>query len=117
MMAARGGAKWRSSKFWACTAMPKACFWLPTVIALQLVLSAASAAAPQTDAPVSVARPPTTLVLVPGAVTGIGTGGPVWYWRLCSLRSIGLSEWRVDFLQRLIKPNAQQIELLVRLAQ
>ncbi len=89
---------------------------MPAVVALQLVGFAASATAQQADAPGGAALQPRTLVLVPGAVTGIGTTGPVWYWRLCSPGSVGLSEWRISFLEQLLKPTAEQTKLLVRLA-
>jgi hypothetical protein len=36
-------------------------------------------------------------------------------WRLCSPQSLGLSEWRSSFLERLIRPSKAQMEMLGRL--
>lgn len=60
--------------------------------ALLLFVSAAPAGAQGPQA--RPALPPTALVMLPAALTGVGTGGPVWCWRLCSPHSIGLHEWR-----------------------
>ena len=57
----------------------------------------------------------TSLVLIPGALGRVESYGPMGYWRLCSPQSIGLAEWRTTFLERLIKPNNSQLELLRRL--
>ena len=57
----------------------------------------------------------TSLVLIPGALGRVESYGPMGYWRLCSPQSIGLTEWRTSFLERLIKPNNSQLELLRRL--
>jgi hypothetical protein len=96
--------------------MVKTYAWLTPFIALQLFLFAAFAAAQPPDAADGAALRPGALVLVPGAVTGIGTSGPVWYWRLCSPGSIGLGKWRVSFLEKLLKPTAEQTKLLAGLA-
>lgn len=85
------------------------------VVALQLCLCATFASAQGTEA-AGVPLPPSTLVLVPGAVSGVGTGGPIWNWRLCSPRSIGLNEWRISFIKQLIRPTAEQTKLLEALA-
>ncbi len=55
------------------------------------------------------------MVLLPGAITGIGSHGPAGYWRLCEPLSIGLNEWRVGFIEQLLKPSDAQKELLKRL--
>jgi LTXXQ motif family protein len=57
----------------------------------------------------------TSLVLIPGALRRVESYGPMGYWRLCSPQSIGLTEWRASFLERLLKPNNPQQELLHRL--
>ncbi len=33
-----------------------------------------------------------TTVLLPGAISGVGSHGPIGYWRLCEPLSIGLNE-------------------------
>jgi hypothetical protein len=57
-----------------------------------------------------------SIVLIPGAMTGIETWGPVGYWRLCSPHSIALMEWEVRFVQRVLRPNDAQKELLNELS-
>jgi hypothetical protein len=57
----------------------------------------------------------TTLVLLPGAMKGIGSYGPIGYWRLCAPHSIALNEWQVGFIERLLKPRDSQKELLNKL--
>jgi LTXXQ motif family protein len=57
-----------------------------------------------------------TLVLLPGAITGLGSYGPLGYWRLCNPLSIGLSKWHVGFIERLIRPDITQVALLSKLA-
>lgn len=54
-------------------------------------------------------------ILLPGALGKIESYGPMGYWRLCSPQSIGLTEWRADYVQGLIKPTTSQMELVVRL--
>jgi hypothetical protein len=56
------------------------------------------------------------VVLIPGAMTGVETWGPVGYWRLCSPHSIALMEWEVKFAQRILRPNDTQKELLDELS-
>jgi hypothetical protein len=56
-----------------------------------------------------------TTVLLPGAITGIGSHAPTGHWRLCEPLSIGLNEWRVGFIEQLFAPNDAQKELLKRL--
>lgn len=96
--------------------MLKAFPWLQGfVVVLQLFLAATSASARGTEV-AGVALPPSTLVLVPGALSGVGTGGSIWYSRLCSPRSTGLNEWRVSFIKQLLRPTADQTKLLESLA-
>lgn len=54
-------------------------------------------------------------VLLPGAITGVGSHGPSGYWRLCEPISVGLNEWRVGFIEQLLKPSDAQKELLKKL--
>jgi hypothetical protein len=55
-------------------------------------------------------------VLLPGAVTGVETYGLFGYWRLCNPRSVALHEWQMGYVQRLIRPNDAQRQLLDELA-
>jgi len=85
--------------------------WGPTltlVASLVAQLLPGTAFAEQRDAAASA-------VLLPGAMTGVGSHGPVGYWRLCSARSVGLNEWQVGFIERLLKPDDAQSELLNKL--
>jgi hypothetical protein len=54
-------------------------------------------------------------VLLPGAITGVGSHGPIGYWRLCEPLSIGLNEWRIGLIEQLLKPSDAQKELLKKL--
>jgi LTXXQ motif family protein len=56
-----------------------------------------------------------SVVLIPGALSRVESYGPLGYWRLCSPQSIGLNEWRVSFVENLIKPTNAQVELLRKL--
>lgn len=55
-------------------------------------------------------------VLLPGAVTGVETYGPFGARRLCNPRSVALNEWQMGYVQRLIRPNDAQKQLLDELA-
>ena len=83
---------------------------LLAIVSLVVQLSLGAAIAEERSAPASV-----NLVMLPGAITGIGSNGPVGYWRLCSPLSVGLNEWHVGFIERLIKPSDVQRELLKKL--
>jgi hypothetical protein len=54
-------------------------------------------------------------VLLPGAISGVGSHGPISYRRLCDPLSIGLNEWRIGFIEQLLKPSDAQKELLKKL--
>jgi hypothetical protein len=57
------------------------------------------------------------LVLIPGAMRGFGTMGPTGYRRLCTPLSVGLYEWRVQWVNRLLHPSeAQKVGLDALLA-
>ena len=56
-----------------------------------------------------------SLILIPGGLSRIESYGPLGYWRLCSPQSIGLTDWRASYLERLIKPTNSQMELLNKL--
>ena len=48
------------------------------------------------------------VVLIPGVMTGPGTMGPRGYRRLCTPRSVGLYEWEVRWIERVVRPNETQ---------
>jgi LTXXQ motif family protein len=56
--------------------------------------------------------PAAGLVLIPGAMRGFGTMGPTGYRRLCAALSVGLYEWRVQWVDRLVRPTDAQKALL-----
>ena len=66
----------------------------------------------QQSSPSTPAGPSANLVLIPGAVTGARTMGPTGYRRLCAPLSVGLYEWRMQWVVRLIKPTDAQKTLL-----
>jgi LTXXQ motif family protein len=51
-------------------------------------------------------------VLIPGSLKGFGTMGPSGEYRLCSPLAIGLYDWRVEWVTRLVHPTDQQAALL-----
>ena len=83
---------------------------LLAIVSLVAQLPLGAAFAEERSAPASV-----NLVMLPGAITGVGSNGPVGYWRLCSPLSVGLNEWHVGFIERLLKPSDAQRELLKKL--
>src|SRR6516165_12721042 len=85
--------------------------WL-NVLALMLLiaqLTCASSVAEEQKTPAE------SLILVPGALSRMESYGPIGFWRLCSPQSVGLTEWRSSYLERLIKPNKSQLEMLGKL--
>lgn len=84
--------------------------WL-NVLALVLItqLSSASCFAEEQKASTD------SLILMPGALSRIDSYGPMGSWRLCSPQSVGLTDWRVSFLEHLIRPSKAQMEMLGRL--
>ena len=83
---------------------------LVAIVSLVAQMLAGASIAEERNAPASV-----NLVMLPGAITGVGSYGPVGYWRLCSPLSVGLNEWHVSFIERLLKPSEAQRELLKKL--
>jgi hypothetical protein len=55
-------------------------------------------------------------VLIPGSLKGPGTMGPGGAKRLCAPLSIGLYEWRIEWMTRLLRPSESQAVLLRQLA-
>jgi hypothetical protein len=85
--------------------------WL-NILALVLLIAQLSSASCFAEEQKSSAE---SLILVPGALSRIDSYGPVGSWRLCSPQSVGLTEWRSSFLERLIRPNKSQMEMLGKL--
>ena len=75
----------------------------------QLIVGATLAEEQSTPASVN-------LVMLPGAMTGVGSYGPIGYLRLCSPLSVGLNEWHVSFIERQLKLSDAQRELLSKLS-
>lgn len=48
------------------------------------------------------------VVLIPGVMTGPGTTGPRGYRRLCTPRSVGLYEWQLRWIERVVRPTETQ---------
>jgi hypothetical protein len=48
------------------------------------------------------------IVLIPGVLTGPGTMGPRGYKRLCTPRSVGLYEWQMQWIERVVRPTEAQ---------
>ncbi len=85
--------------------------WL-NVLALMLLatqLSSASCFGEEQKTPAE------SLILIPGALSKIESFGPMGSLRLCTPQSVGLTEWRLSFLEHLIRPTKTQMEALGRL--
>ncbi|RAI44418.1 Spy/CpxP family protein refolding chaperone [Rhodoplanes roseus] len=52
------------------------------------------------------------MVLLPGVMTGPGTLGTGGMRRLCDPRSVGLTQWRVTWIERVVKPTEAQLKPL-----
>ena len=88
--------------------------WGLTLTAVMLLIAqliAGATLAEEQSAPASV-----NLVMLPGAMTGVGSYGPIGYLRLCSPLSVGLNEWHVSFIERQLKLSDAQRELLSKLS-
>ena len=48
------------------------------------------------------------VVLIPGVMTGPGAMGPRGFRRLCTPRSVGLYEWQVRWIERVVRPTEAQ---------
>lgn len=77
---------------------------LSILAASVLVLAASASAAAQTAAP-SARR---STVYIPGLMSGPGSFGPIGFRRLCDLRAVGLVEWRVSWIERVVNPTDAQ---------
>jgi hypothetical protein len=87
--------------------------WLVGTIAVAPALAQAPAQTPaQAPAPTSTYPEPVRgargIVLLPGVMTGPGTLGTAGMRRLCDPRSVGLTQWRVTWIERVIQPTAAQ---------
>src|SRR5438046_475546 len=56
-----------------------------------------------------------SVILIPGALSRMESYGPMGSWRLCSPQSVGLTEWRLRYLEHLIRPSNPQMEMLGKL--
>jgi hypothetical protein len=56
-----------------------------------------------------------SVILIPGALSRVESYGPMGSWRLCSPQSVGLTEWRSNYLEHLIRPSKSQMEMLGKL--
>jgi hypothetical protein len=85
--------------------------WMSTVLVatgmcvMTSVIGGAPVAAQQSPSP---AVDKNAVVLIPGVLTGPGTMGPRGYRRLCTPRSVGLYEWQVRWIERVVRPNDTQ---------
>ena len=84
--------------------------WL-NVLALALLMTQSNSAPSLAEQKFSAG----SVILIPGALGGVESHAPGGYWRLCSPQSVGLNEWRADYLEHLIKPTNSQLELFSRL--
>jgi len=75
------------------------------VCVMTLVTGGAPVAAQQSP---SASVDKNAIVLIPGVLTGPGTMGPRGYRRLCTPRSVGLYEWQVRWLERVVRPTEAQ---------
>ena len=48
------------------------------------------------------------VVLIPGVMTGPGAMGPRGFRRLCTPRWVGLYEWQVRWIERIVRPTETQ---------
>lgn len=75
------------------------------VCVMTSVVGGVPAAAQQSPSP---SADKDAIVLIPGVLTGPGTTGPRGYRRLCTPRSVGLYEWQVRWIERVIRPTEAQ---------
>ena len=80
---------------------------LRTALLLGLLIFASPSLAQQANAPKSDTSSGYS-VLIPGAMKGFGTMGPTGYRRLCAPLSVGLYEWRMQWVERFVKPTDAQ---------
>lgn len=73
-----------------------------------LGLLAAAPALAQAQAYPEPVRGARGMVLLPGVMTGPGTLGTGGMRRLCDPRSVGLTQWRVTWIERVLKPTEAQ---------
>ncbi|MTW16984.1 hypothetical protein GJ689_12300 [Rhodoplanes serenus] len=75
-------------------------------------IAAAQPAPVGPSAPAEAARSTRAMVLLPGVMTGPGTLGTGGMRRLCDPRSVGLTQWRVTWIERVVQPKDAQIKAL-----
>src|SRR4051812_20935185 len=84
--------------------------WMSSVLSaaglcVMMIAGTVSATAQQSS---STAVDKSALVLIPGAMTGPGTMGARGYRRLCTPRSVGLYEWQLRWIERVVRPTEPQ---------
>ncbi|HKQ87486.1 MAG TPA: Spy/CpxP family protein refolding chaperone [Candidatus Acidoferrales bacterium] len=75
------------------------------VSVMMSVVGGAPVAAQQSPSP---AVDKNAVVLIPGVMTGPGAMGPRGFRRLCTPRSVGLYEWQVRWLERVVRSTEAQ---------
>ena len=88
--------------------MPRWLNVLPLILLVVQVSSASSFAEEQKTSAEAI-------ILIPGALSRIESYGPMGSWRLCSPQSVGLTEWRLSYLEHLVRPSKSQMEMLDKL--
>ena len=88
--------------------MPRWLNVLPLILLVVQVSSASSFAEEQKTSAEAI-------ILIPGALSRIESYGPMGSWRLCSPQSVGLTEWRLSYLEHLVRPSKAQMEMLAKL--
>jgi hypothetical protein len=79
------------------------------LLGVAILFAGPAAASAQTLVP----RPSAGTVFIPGLLLGPDRLGP--FQRLCSLRSVGLVEWRANVIETVVKPEASQREAFANL--
>ena len=85
--------------------------WLKILAPVLLIIQVSSASSFAEERKTSAE----SIILIPGALSRMETYGPMGSWRLCSPQSVGLTEWRSSYLERLIRPSKSQMEMLDKL--
>ena len=91
--------------------MEKHTYWLAALLALAILASVAPSLAEEANVANPLMGAP-NFILIPSALTGVGTKGSTGYWRLCDPLSIGLNEWRTQWVEGVIKSTDLQRTLL-----
>src|SRR5262245_47569424 len=82
--------------------------WISRVLVTAGVMTFVVGGAPAAQESPSPAVDKNAVVLIPGVLTGPGTMGPRGYRRLCTPRSVGLYEWQMRWIERVVRPTEAQ---------